>query len=36
VGTSVGPGLFDLAAFLGKEEVVRRMQKGMEQIETMN
>ncbi len=36
VGASVGPGLFDLAAFLGKEEVVSRMQKGMEQIETIN
>ena len=34
VGAATGPGLFDLAAFLGKEEVIRRMQQGIESIET--
>jgi glutamyl-tRNA synthetase len=29
VGTSKGPGLFDLAAFLGKEEVIARMRNGI-------
>jgi len=32
VGAGKGPGLFDLAAFLGKDEVVRRMRKGIEEI----
>jgi glutamyl-tRNA synthetase len=32
VGAARGPGLFDLAAFLGKEEVLKRMRKGMETI----
>ena len=32
VGAAKGPGLFDLAAFLGKDEVVRRMRKGIEEI----
>ncbi len=32
VGEATGPGLFELAAFLGKEEVVRRMKNGTEQI----
>jgi glutamyl-tRNA synthetase len=32
VGAPVGPGLFDLAAFLGKEEVIRRMRHGIESI----
>ena len=29
VGASMGPGLFDLAAFLGKQEVLQRMQNGI-------
>jgi glutamyl-tRNA synthetase len=33
VGEAKGPGLFDLAAFLGKEEVVERMNRGIETIE---
>ncbi len=32
VGAATGPGLFDLAAFLGKEEVVSRMNSGREKI----
>ena len=32
VGTAKGPGLFDLAAFLGRDEVVERMKKGIEEI----
>jgi len=32
VGAAKGPGLFDLAAFLGKEEVIRRMNQGIELI----
>jgi glutamyl-tRNA synthetase len=32
VGAAKGPGLFDLAAFLGKEEVVRRMESGIRNI----
>jgi glutamyl-tRNA synthetase len=32
VGAAKGPGLFDLAAFLGKDEVIRRMHTGMKQI----
>jgi len=32
VGAATGPGLFDLAAFLGKEEVIRRMNQGIEMI----
>jgi len=32
VGTAKGPGLFDLAAFLGKGEVLDRMAKGIQQI----
>jgi glutamyl-tRNA synthetase len=32
VGAATGPGLFDLAAFIGKEEVVSRMKKGIEQL----
>jgi glutamyl-tRNA synthetase len=32
VGAARGPGLFDLAAFLGKEEVRNRMAKGIQQI----
>jgi glutamyl-tRNA synthetase len=32
VGASTGPGLFDLAAFIGKEEVVTRMRKGIERL----
>ncbi|MGW8317077.1 MAG: glutamate--tRNA ligase [Bacteroidales bacterium] len=34
VGASVGPGLFDLAAFLGKKEVMQRMQQGLDQMKT--
>ncbi|TFH22576.1 MAG: glutamate--tRNA ligase [Bacteroidia bacterium] len=33
VGAAKGPGLFDLAAFLGREEVIDRMAKGIKQIE---
>ncbi|MDF1573970.1 MAG: glutamate--tRNA ligase [Bacteroidales bacterium] len=33
VGAAKGPGLFDLAAFLGKEEVIHRMQKGISDIQ---
>ncbi len=32
VGAAKGPGLFDLAAFLGREEVVARMKRGIETI----
>ena len=32
VGAARGPGLFDLAAFLGKEEVCHRMRKGILEI----
>lgn len=32
VGAAKGPGLFDLAAFLGKEEVVTRMKNGIDAI----
>jgi glutamyl-tRNA synthetase len=34
VGAATGPGLFDLAAFLGKEEVIGRMKRGIEMIES--
>lgn len=33
VGAAKGPGLFDLAVFLGKEEVIGRMRKGIREIE---
>ena len=33
VGAAKGPGLFDLAAFLGKEEVIKRMKTGINEIE---
>ena len=33
VGTAKGPGLFDLASFLGRNEVLDRMAKGIKQIE---
>jgi len=33
VGAARGPGLFDLAAFLGREEVVNRMARGIKEIE---
>ena len=32
VGAAKGPGLFDLASFLGKEEVIDRMKRGIERI----
>ena len=32
VGAAKGPGLFDLAAFLGKEEVIQRMKTGIEKF----
>lgn len=32
VGAAKGPGLFDLAAFLGRDEVISRMNKGIEAI----
>ena len=34
VGAATGPGLFDLAAFLGKEEVIARMNRGIDVINT--
>jgi len=33
VGAAKGPGLFDLAAFLGKGEVIERMKKGINEIQ---
>jgi glutamyl-tRNA synthetase len=33
VGAARGPGLFDLAAFLGREEVLQRMARGIQQLE---
>jgi glutamyl-tRNA synthetase len=32
VGAAMGPGLFDLAAFIGKQEVVARMKRGIDKI----
>jgi len=32
VGAAKGPGLFDLGAFLGRDEVIRRMRKGIGEI----
>ncbi len=32
VGAAKGPGLFDLAAFLGKDEVIKRMKTGIKEI----
>lgn len=32
VGTSAGPGMFDMAALLGKDEILRRIRKGVESI----
>lgn len=32
VGAARGPGLFDLAAFIGREEVISRMKRGIETI----
>ncbi|MEN8156310.1 MAG: glutamate--tRNA ligase [Bacteroidota bacterium] len=32
VGAAKGPGLFDLAAFIGREEVVARMKRGVDTI----
>ncbi|MFO7932921.1 MAG: glutamate--tRNA ligase [Bacteroidales bacterium] len=34
VGAAIGPGLFDLAAFLGKEEVISRMEKGIQDLKS--
>ncbi len=33
VGTSMGPGLFDIAEILGKEEVLHRMKRGIEVLQ---
>jgi len=33
VGAAKGPGLFDLAAFLGRDEVINRMKTGIKDIE---
>jgi len=33
VGAAKGPGLFDLAAFLGREQVIQRMKKGINEIQ---
>ena len=30
VGKGMGPGMFDISAFLGKEETLRRMQRAVE------
>ena len=30
VGEGKGPGMFDISAFLGKEETIRRMRKAIE------
>ena len=32
-GVAMGPGMFDIASFLGKEEVLNRMEKGLISIE---
>ncbi|MDA9206819.1 hypothetical protein N9O41_00635 [Crocinitomicaceae bacterium] len=32
-GVGAGPGMFDIAAFLGKEEVISRMTSGLLEIE---
>ncbi len=32
VGAAKGPGLFDLAAFIGKDEVIQRMKSGISEI----
>jgi len=32
VGAAKGPGLFDLAAFIGREEVIQRMKSGISEI----
>ncbi|HER07440.1 MAG TPA: glutamate--tRNA ligase, partial [Bacteroides sp.] len=32
VGSATGPGLFDLAAFLGKDEVIGRMKMGIQRL----
>jgi glutamyl-tRNA synthetase len=32
VGEAKGPGLFDLAVFLGREEVLSRMNRGIREI----
>jgi glutamyl-tRNA synthetase len=34
VGAAKGPGLFDLAAFLGKDEVIKRMKTGINEIKS--
>ena len=33
VGAARGPGLFDLSAFLGREEVISRMEKGIQRLD---
>ena len=33
VGEGKGPGMFDISAFLGKEETLRRMRRAIEMIE---
>jgi glutamyl-tRNA synthetase len=35
VGTTSGPSLFDLVVFIGREEVVRRIDKGLEQVKNL-
>ena len=32
VGTSMGPGMFDIAAILGKEELIERMKNGIHRL----
>ena len=32
-GVGAGPGMFDISEFLGKEEVLERIEKGLVQIE---
>jgi glutamyl-tRNA synthetase len=34
VGAAMGPGLFDLAAFLGKDDVISRMEKGIQDLKS--
>ena len=35
VGIGKGPGMFDISAFLGKEETLKRLHKAIEVIPTL-
>ena len=35
VGIGKGPGMFDISAFLGKNETLRRLRKAIEEIPTV-